>query len=146
MRTMENSRFRFRAWNASGDRYGNLPKKVGMIYFDLNDYAYDQDSEQGLNLIDIEMMPIMQFTGLQDKNGKEIWEGDVVRLGGHETLTALIEWKDCGFVQKWLHENLRTSFGMPAHYEKTEPIFMNSHISLEVLGNIYENPELLEKP
>lgn len=87
---------------------------------------------------------LMQFTGLYDKNGKGIWEGDIVILGSHKTLTAVIEWENCGFVQRWVHENLRTKIGMPAYHNKMEPIFDNSHISLEVLGNIYENPEILK--
>lgn len=76
---------------------------------------------------------LMQYTGLKDKNGKEIYEGDVVNYSHPRT-----------------NEIIRTvtfkhgAFGIEGIYEKTHIIFGNildSHI--EVIGNIYENPELL---
>ena len=86
----------------------------------------------------------LQFTGLLDKNGKEIYEGDIVQLGTHETLKAVIEFYESGFYQRWLKPNIRTGFDMPAHHGNREPLFSNSKISLHIIGNIYENPELLE--
>lgn len=76
---------------------------------------------------------LMQYTGLKDKNGKEIYEGDIVNYSHPRT-----------------NEIIRTvtfkhgAFGIEGIYEKTHIIFGNildSHI--EVIGNIYENPELL---
>lgn len=80
---------------------------------------------------------LMQYTGLKDKNGKEIYEGDIVKLqhGIYE-----VEF-DCGaFLTKpqniddgpilFTRESLETLFSWQ------EPI-------KEVIGNIYENPELL---
>ena len=87
-----------------------------------------------------------QFTGLFDKNGKEIYEGDIVRIGKHKALTAIIEFDQeySGFRQKWLHENLRTQHDMPANNsKKSEQLFYNSKITLEIIGNIYENMDLM---
>jgi len=71
---------------------------------------------------------IMQFTGLHDKNGREIWEGDIVRLFYYEHFKSkehigIVEWEyDCWSVSK--------------HSYRIE------WADSEVIGNIWENPEL----
>ena len=67
---------------------------------------------------------LMQYTGLKDKNGIEIYEGDVVR--------------------GWNNES-EVKFTQGAFYpEKEYPeVFASCHDEMEVIGNIYENPELL---
>jgi hypothetical protein len=65
----------------------------------------------------------MQFTGLHDKNGKEIYEGDIVKSGNFTD--SVIYWR-CGF---------GTGEG-----QDFTPLDQNV---IEVIGNIYENPELL---
>ena len=72
---------------------------------------------------------LMQTTGLEDKNGVEIYEGDIVKY--FRKGNSVIEWKDGGFIIKRV---------MDGEYE-----LMQSRIAeMEVIGNIYENPELLE--
>lgn len=71
---------------------------------------------------------LMQSTGLKDKNGKEIFEGDVVKCNG---LLGTIE----SFKAMWI-----CSFMKYNNYQKVG--FFAQEI--EVVGNIYENPELLE--
>ena len=67
----------------------------------------------------------MQFTGLHDKNGKEIYEGDVVIFGGSKIPKVM--------------EFVRGGFWLDGIYGGAEAYRM------EVIGNIYENPELLKK-
>jgi uncharacterized phage protein (TIGR01671 family) len=74
---------------------------------------------------------LMQFTGLKDKNGKEIYEGDIVlgrdsdgHIGKDYPLTTVV-FRGGAFVDDYWHAYL-------------------SPTSEEVIGNIYENPELLK--
>lgn len=70
---------------------------------------------------------IQQFTGLLDKNGKEIYEGDIVKdLDGH---ISKVGWYSTSDGYDW------TGFS-------TEIFEVNE--TVEIIGNIYENPELLK--
>lgn len=82
---------------------------------------------------------LMQSTGVFDKNGNEIFEGDVVKYEvGRNTYTEEVAYDKnfAGFGVKDAKANVIFTFG-----ELSEAIKFNS---LEVIGNIYENPELLE--
>ncbi len=73
---------------------------------------------------------LMQYTGLKDKNGKEIYEGDVIKsIRGYK---AVVEWVDDGRFLGFTIERERKIM-----YVGQEP-------AVEVIGNIYESPELLE--
>lgn len=85
----------------------------------------------------------MQYTGLKDKNGKEIYEGDIVEGFSRN---GVVEWFD----------NLNWDSGGSPHsgfyckewFEYNEPGCLSYHDGFidecEVIGNIYENPELLK--
>lgn len=72
-----------------------------------------------------------QFTGLTDKNGKRIFEGDIVRWPGR---------KEVGIVQ-YGEFNCSCCDGVFGWHFGTEDI--RDHDSYEVIGNIHDNPELL---
>ena len=79
---------------------------------------------------DSDSIILMQFTGLHDKNGKEIWEGDVVRHGGGDICTVYWEQEGCCF-------RLKSDKAVRRWYIS----FPNT---CEVLGNIYENQDLIK--
>lgn len=77
---------------------------------------------------------IEQYTNLKDKNGTEIYEGDVVKVEGDGEIYR-VEWIYSGF-------GLEPRYNSPRY-----PILGNVKLrkKIEVIGNIHENPELLEE-
>ena len=78
---------------------------------------------------------LMQYTGLHDKNGKEIYEGDIVKYKDSTGLHTEIVKYDKGCFFAGMHSGSST---------RTSPKLINIKIT-EVIGNIYDNPELLEE-
>jgi hypothetical protein len=128
---MKQRELKFRAWDNA--------EKVMKDPFTLHDIAAGYDCgwrvDQDLPIVteqyddDDPETIIMQYTGLKDKNGKEIYEGDFIKYGD---LVVRIMWDDfeCAIV----------------------PITSNHRVlvwelaqSSEVIGNVFENPELLEE-
>ena len=116
---------KFRAWS----------KKYNKMYFmDKNDFifrkrfhgvSFSVQDDDGFKTID-PLIP-MQFTGLKDKNGKEIYEGDIISggYGGNN----VVEYDGAAF----------------SPFAITGSELVDDPEKVEVIGNIYENPELLNK-
>jgi uncharacterized phage protein (TIGR01671 family) len=86
----------------------------------------------------------MQYTGLKDKKGKEIYEGDIVHAIGdvdcreYEMVTPII----CNVSGEW---QVKTPDEHGVHYVHGLPVIWGGWESIEVIGNIYENPELIKE-
>ena len=81
---------------------------------------------------------ICQFTGLRDKNGKEIYEGDIVQsLSEKKGYVAFLQ-QEMGYVVVW--DSCDTRLGHRARGGGYD-----HDLSLEVIGNIYDNPKLVER-
>ncbi|EAE3096223.1 YopX family protein [Listeria monocytogenes] len=94
---------------------------------------------------EVEIMPetVGQFTGLKDKNGKKIFEGDIVEIIGDEgyEFTSVVEYfGESGYPAF----DMRTPEDYYFESNTFSEIIMSSSYELEVIGNIHENPELLE--
>ena len=123
----------FRAWTEEGKTmyYDVYPFKDGTLLLSYDEIAFDEVPASDFIL--------MQSTGLKDKNGKEIFEGDVVKYKvGCNTFTEEVVYDKnfAGFGVKDAIAVIIFTFG-----ELAEDIDLNS---LEVVGNIYNNPGLLE--
>lgn len=159
---MMEDRFKFRAWNL----------EKGIMHYDAEN-TYDGISENGIEhsnfsavLEDNEYI-VMQSTGLKDKNGKLIYEGDIVKiptqcnkeLHGSYSLQEIV-WKNGNWVLSYIssekgHKLPRGWSACFLHdqwsdeYEKefifTNDDFFQTYNMLEVIGNIYANKELLKE-
>lgn len=140
---------RYRAWIKTEKRmffsddiltidYENEEIVTQQVYFE-NGLPDDRD----IYCYDFDDIKLMQSTGLKDKNGKEIFDGDIVRttrfLGRADEIGGFYEYeKDYVGVVKVLEGSWVIDTGIVA-------VRLWSEIDeSEVLGNIYENPELLE--
>lgn len=116
---------KFRAWNRYNkemrffDNYSVCHEYYSITW---NDSNLDSDT-WALASDD----PLMQYTGLKDKNGKEIYEGDIVRqeFGEHVEVKW---WEETGFYPFVYHGDQWTA------------------AECEIIGNKHENPDLLKDP
>lgn len=129
---------RFRAWLKKEQKMDNEIDHISWLEDEL--YCIGDGITY---MVSAEDLVLMQSTGLVDKNGKEIFDGDIVRttrfLGRADEIGGFYEYeKDYVGVVKVLEGSWVIDTGIVA-------VRLWSEIDeSEVLGNIYENPELLE--
>ena len=100
------------------------------------DICQQGDTERYTEMsVEFDEITLMQSTGLFDRNGKEIFEGDILDYKGRK---ALVKWHGsyASFIYRFVDE---------PHERKAEwkPLYL-AYMKCEIIGNVYENPELLE--
>ena len=130
---MKQREIKFRAWDKEEKEF------VKNILIGLKGEIKTVGALSGKFLYDVKDRIILtQFTGLLDKSGKEIYEGDILQCHVYSCPARyVIEWNDssASFFARVLNEELKTV------YATTWKDFINKD---EVIGNIYENKELLK--
>ena len=120
---------KFRAWLKEERKMVN----VETLFIGINRLCFGNSKTEDLFFRDFEEVELMQYTGLKYKNGKEIYEGDIVILNdAEEENRCVVKYKYGSYilVDGDLREDLSN---------------VESHKFLEVIGNIYENKSLLEE-
>lgn len=120
---------KFRAW----DKKLKKMFEVSFIDFDTKLIGLNIDLE--IIIFDFEDIILMQSTGLKDKNGKEIFEKDILDYNGRK---VIVKWHGsyASFIYEFVDE-------LQNRTTEWQPLYL-SYYKFEVIGNSLENPELLE--
>lgn len=102
-----------------------------------------RDNSNGIDTyITITPERVYQSTGLKDKNGKLIYEGDILKPFENGVIAVSVQWRD-SYVGFCMYFYYRNSKGVI--YRETETFDDFNPDLFEVIGNIYENPELIKE-
>lgn len=118
---------KFRAW----DKFDKVMRDVTLLDYNQNfvGYGYPIFMKSTMH------MELMRSTGLLDKNGEEIFEGDIVDYKGRK---AIVNWHGsyASFIYRFVDESHKRN-------AEWKPLYL-AYMRCEIIGNIYKNPEFLE--
>lgn len=123
---------KFRAWHKKEKKMYYIDKDIIITFRSNGNWRINKDDWNGGCLFWNDDGILMQSTGLKDKNGKEIFEGDVVK-----TFRKIGK----GWIESHVEGNIVKYSNITA---KWYPYNLPNVKKTEVIGNIHENPELLK--
>ena len=107
-------------------------------YLIMKDSFSDYCMPRNIQCFDVIPETLCQFTGLCDTNGKEIYEGDILRFGNSPSGVCEVKWNEslCAFCIRFYFEN---NLGV-----KPLGAWQECEKNIEIIGNIHDNPEILK--
>lgn len=122
---------KFRAW----DKETQTMLDVSLIDFKKSVLVGEHWDFGETNFINFNDIHLMKSTGLKDKNGKEIFEKDILDYNGRK---VIVKWHGsyAGFIYEFVDE-------LKKRTTEWQPLYL-SYYKFEIIGNSPENPELLE--
>ncbi len=168
---------KYRAWNGKAMQlvHSLCWNRQGYLWYGEGNtfgwaYVYpDSDgwSAENVKPSENDIRPVMQWTGLKDRDGRDIYEGDIIavptELPVSDTVSleqrfsgpiyyAEVKWDVNGYVIQpfgWTHEDIR-SFRLKYGFDKRESLTGRAYLAgsndntLVIVGNVFENPDLLK--
>ena len=126
---------------------------------DMAEYDCFEDFDEHNGIYEVDKETVCQYTGLTDKNGKRIWENDILMCHGNTDDLLKAVFGEFHVIDMQTYEKVDTVIGW--HYEviptdaisRCEPFCYPMPLThqyvkrceMKVIGNIFDNPELLEK-
>lgn len=125
---------KFRAWHKI-EKYMTPSFRFGHEFYHNTDDGIHYDGDDVISFSLAEDYILMQYTGLKDKNGEEIYEGDIL-----EPIKGLVDTNAVKrFVEKW--SDYRGGWMIGIYNEMG---YGTGSKGFKIIGNIYENPKLLK--
>ena len=138
-----NNRYLYRAKRTDNGEWveGFLVKKHGLFFI----YSVINSDTCGQSNYEVDESTICQCTGLRDKNGKLIWENDIVAYYFGKTCAPICfgSYQSCFDNTKTEHVGFYVNWNDKCNYRKDLGYWINM-IEADVVGNIFDNTELLE--
>lgn len=130
---------KFRAWDKGKGKYL-------CVGFHIIGEITVFDALAGKSLDSLNNIIVEQYTGLKDKNGKEIYEGDIVQITNEYEMKGdpfVIEFKEQDSSRTVGHGYTSWNISYGYHFDGQLKSSCNEVVGTEVIGNMHQNPELL---
>lgn len=133
---------KFRVWNGIEMVHDITTGKFGTFYVNPDNNGIDRNDSASMTQLNTkypDTVPVMQWTGLKDKNGRDIYEGDIYEMYGHN---YKIVFDNGAFCITGVKRHATTPINWKPETED-DCMIEDFASKMEIIGNIHQNPELL---
>jgi len=139
---------KFRAWDKDKKQWLRVDTVACIVLYGNGEIGFD--TGYGVipinsNYAGLQNIELMQYTGLHDKNGKEIYEGDILKEPNtiFGDFLSVVEWGKLEICLGWTDTPEMVGWMQKPLNKKYDSYPLYIYWDTEIIGNIYENPELL---